>query len=114
MPIYSYRCEACDIANVEEFRHVASRNDCPPCPNCGAPTSLNVIASGTNVRGDYKQPIVSDSLGFSEEDVAEHRQRFPEIELVISEGCARPKFRSLSQRRKYLDAINWADVKDYR
>jgi putative FmdB family regulatory protein len=114
MPIYSYRCEKCDIANVEEFRHVADMDTTPPCPNCGGPTRRNAIAGGIGVRGDYKHPIISDALGFSAEDIAEHRTRFPGIDLDVDNGCARPIFRSLNQKRKYLDAVNFVDTKDYR
>jgi hypothetical protein len=69
----------------------------------------------TAVRGNYKKPIVSDAMGFVAEvnDVAEHRKRFPDIDLDIDNGCARPVFRSLGQKRKYLKAMNWADTRDF-
>jgi putative FmdB family regulatory protein len=116
MPIYSYRCDACKIANVEEFRHVSDMGQTPPCPNCGHPTTRNAFATGVGVRGDYKHPQVSDALGFiaEPEDVEEHRKRFPDIELNMDNGCARPVFRSLNQKRKYLTTVGWVDVKDYR
>jgi hypothetical protein len=68
------------------------------------------------VRGDYAKPIVSDAMGFVADpaDVAEHRKRCPDVELVIQDGCARPKFQSLSQKRRYMQQMNWADTKDYR
>jgi putative FmdB family regulatory protein len=34
MPIYEYRCEACDAAFEEYLR--ASTDPAPPCPACGA------------------------------------------------------------------------------
>ena len=69
----------------------------------------------TAVRGNYKKPIVSDAMGFlaHPDDVAEHRKRFPDVDLDFDNGCARPIFRSLGQKRKYLKAMNWADVKDF-
>lgn len=114
MPIYSYFCESCGDDH-EQYHSIADMEAVTPCPNCGQLMARNAFASGTAVRGDYKKPIVSDALGFiaDPEDVAEHRSRFPNIELVFSEGCARPKFKSLSEKRKYLKAVNWADTKDY-
>lgn len=114
MPIYSYRCESCGDDH-EQYHSLANMETVTPCPNCGETMHRNAVALGVAVRGDYKKPIVSDALGFiaDPEDVAEHRKRFPNIELVLSEGCARPKFTSLGQKRAYLKAVNWADVKDY-
>jgi hypothetical protein len=68
------------------------------------------------VRGNYARPIVSDAMGFVADpaDVAEHRRRFPNVDLVIEDGCARPVLRSLGQKRQYLDAMGWADTKDFR
>jgi hypothetical protein len=68
------------------------------------------------VRASYKKPLVSDAMGFvaDAKDVAEHRKRFPQVDLVIEDGCARPKFTSLGQKRAYLKAVGWADTRDYR
>jgi hypothetical protein len=67
------------------------------------------------VRGDYKKPIISDAMGFVADpgDVAEHRKRFPDIELHMSEGCARPMFRNLGQKRRYLKAMGWIDRRSF-
>ena len=67
------------------------------------------------VRGNYKKPIELLSMGFiaHPEDVAEHRKRFPAVDLRMHEGSAIPVVKSLSQKRAYLSAAGWADTKSY-
>lgn len=68
-----------------------------------------------NVRGDYKVPIELQSMGFlaHPDDVAEHRRRFPNVELRMREGSAIPVVRNLAQKRKFLAVSGWADTKSY-
>jgi len=70
---------------------------------------------GVAVRGNYKTPIELLSMGFiaHPEDVAEHRKRFPAVDLRMHEGSAIPVVVSLSQKRAYLKASGWADTKSY-
>jgi hypothetical protein len=79
------------------------------------PTKVAVGGSAF-VRGNYSKPIELQSMGFLAvaEDVAEHRKRFPDVELKMSEGSAIPVIRSLGQKRAYLKAAGWADVRDFR
>ena len=67
------------------------------------------------VRGNYKKPIELLPMGFiaHPEDVAEHRKRFPAVDLQMHEGSAIPVVKSLSQKRAYLSAAGWADTKSY-
>jgi hypothetical protein len=67
------------------------------------------------VRGSYLKPIELESMGFlaHPEDVAEHRKRFPNIELKMSEGSAIPVMRSLGQKRAYLKAAGWVDRRSF-
>ena len=67
------------------------------------------------VRGTYKKPIRLESMGFiaEPEDVAEHRKRFPDVELEIHEGSAVPILRSLGQKRAYFKAAGLADMRSY-
>lgn len=50
----------------------------------------------------YKKPIHSDALGMQPDDVAEHRERFPDIE-IDSEN--RPILTNMRQHDKYMEAI---------
>ena len=66
-------------------------------------------------RGNFKKPIRLESMGFlaDPEDVAEHRKRFPDVELEIHQGSAVPVIRSLGQKRAYLKAAGWADIRSF-
>jgi hypothetical protein len=113
MPMYNSKCPTCG-ATKEEFRPLAQWGQQPTC-DCGTIMETDLATQVSAVRGSYKHPIVSDSMGFlaTSEDVAEHRSRFPNIELDIDNGTARPIFRSLTQKRKYLQANNWVDTRSF-
>lgn len=113
MPLYDFKCE-CGHAD-SEYRAVANWDDPMICPICGGKMRHDLVAQHASVRGDFKKPIVSDSMGFvaTPEAVAEHRQLFPDIELDVSEGCARPVLRSLSQKRAYMKKQGWIDKKAF-
>ncbi len=76
---------------------------------------MSQVFSPPSVRGDYKKPSELQSMGFiaTPEDVAEHRRRFPDVELVLREGSAIPVMRSLDQKRKYLKASDWVDTESF-
>lgn len=118
MPMYDYRCPDCG-ALASEYRAVADYNKSKICTTEGCPCEMELDlatqARGTAVRGNYTKPIELQSMGFLSvpEDVAEHRKRFPEIDLIEREGSMIPVVRSLGQKRAYLKAAGWADVKSY-
>lgn len=70
---------------------------------------------GFAVRGNYNRPLELQSMGFVADpsDVAEHRRRFPGVELKMLDGSAVPVVRSLGQKRAYLKAANWIDSKSF-
>ena len=115
MPIYASRCPSCG-KRTDEFRHVAEHDQQPTC-SCGTRMVRDLAAqvTTTGVRGAYAHPIISDAMGFpaDAEDVAEHRRRFPNIDLDVSEGIARPVLRSLGQKRAYLKAMKWVDKRAF-
>ena len=114
MPTYSYKCERCDSPH-EAFHSVAEIDAITPCPVCNYPMRRNAFALGQSVRGTYKRPLELQSMGFVADpaDVAEHRSRFPNTELVMREGSAIPVMRSLGEKRAYMKAAGWADTRDY-
>jgi hypothetical protein len=85
---------------------VSGPDEIRSCPRTGA----------AYVQASYNKPIELQSMGFlaHPEDVAEHRKRFPNVELVMHQGSAVPVVRSLGQKRAYLKASGWADTRDYR
>ena len=46
MPLYDFRCEACDTA----FEAVASPGATAPCPECGAPEARRVFSAPATFR----------------------------------------------------------------
>jgi hypothetical protein len=71
--------------------------------------------AGVAVRGNYNKPIELQSMGFLgvPEDVAEHRRRFPNVELREMQGSMVPVVKSLGEKRAYLKAAGWADTRDF-
>jgi len=67
------------------------------------------------VRSSYKRPIELQSMGFLAvpEDVAEHRRRFPNVELREMQGSMVPVVRSLGEKRAYLKAAGWVDTHSF-
>jgi putative FmdB family regulatory protein len=116
MPLYDSRCPECEHQQ-QEYRPVAQHGVQPTCERCGALMVPDLVAQvqGTAVRGDYKHPIRMESMGFiaDPEDVAEHRRRFPNVELVMEDGHAIPRMRSLGQKRAYLKAMGWVDKRSF-
>jgi len=121
MPQYCYKCQDCG-RKVTEFRTIADRNimplvacNPPPRPGIYCHMVRDLRAEVCSVRGDYEVAIVSDSMAFDgrADDLAEHRRRFPNIDVVVDGRMARPVFRSLSQRRNYLKDRRWVDTNSY-
>ena len=50
----------------------------------------------------YKKPLHSDTLGMQPDDVAEHREKFPDIE-IDSEN--RPVFTNMRQHDAYMEEV---------
>jgi len=112
MPMYCYLCPKCG-AIKEGFRSIKDRNNLVLCPECAEPMNRDILAEQGAVRGDYNEPIVSESMAFDAIDLAEHRKRFPDIEVKVDGRSARPVFRNLSQKRRYLKARGWVDCNSY-
>lgn len=92
MVIHEFVCEDCGhrIETQDTSGHI--------CPECGADMYWDLSGVNRGQRGDYR--LVSDSLAISPEQIAEHRQLFPDVE-VLPDG--RPEFTSVRQHEKYLD-----------
>ncbi len=112
MPRYCFECLWCDTQK-EVVRPMKDSGLSEIC-GCGAVMKRNYIAEHSAVRGDYNEPIVSDSMAFDAIDLVEHRRRFPNIDIQVDHArSARPIFRNLSQKRKYLKARGMVDVNSF-
>lgn len=66
MPIYEYRCVACEL-EFERMQKVSASS--PDCPQCGGATSRRVSLSAFHLKGsgwytsDYKRSSASSATG---------------------------------------------------
>ncbi len=71
------------------------------CPKCGEDMAWDLSGIGIS-DGDYHH--VSDSLAIHPDQIPEHRELFPDIE-VTPDGC--PTFTSPKQQEKYANACDF-------
>ena len=112
MPIYVHECKQCGH-RAEEFRPLADYADEPDCPVCNI--LMPKVFAAHSVRGDYKRPILMQSMGFPADpaEVAAHRRLYPSVDLKFQQGHAIPVMRSLNQKRAYLKANGWVDNRSF-
>lgn len=112
MPRYCFVCPICQEQKTvsRPMKDSGLPEDCA----CGMPMQRDFIAEHSSVRGDYNESIVSDSMAFDAVDLAEHRRRFPDVEVVVDHArSARPVFRNLNQKRRYMKKRGWIDCNSY-
>ncbi len=109
---YCFLCPVCD--EQKEVSRPMQDSSLPEACVCGESMERDYTAEHSSVRGDYNEPIVSDSMAFDAADLAEHRRQFSDIEVVVDHNrSARPVFKSLSQKRAYMKARGWKDCNSY-
>ena len=109
--IYCWRCPICHTQK-EVSCQIEDRNLLVKC-KCGMPMKRDFIAEHSSVRADYNEPIVSDSMAFDSCDLAEHRRRFPNVEVKVEGRIANPVIRSLSQKREYMRKRGFVDQNSF-
>ena len=103
---YEYQCFECGTITVLEQRMSEPRPDKTgiKCP-CGD-TQWRVY--GQNIGDDhYANPIISDSLAMNPNQIAEHRELFPDVEVT---PVGQPKFTSFKQHNSYLEKTGFRKV----
>ncbi len=86
MPMYSYKCPECGHAK-EIMRPMA---ECDLGVPCDGEHACKQSLMERDFRADlfhtasdtYTKPIISDSLAISMDQIAEHKARFPDIEIT--------------------------------
>ena len=112
MPTYCYECGNCH-ARTQVVRPMKDSSLSEIC-ECGRDMDRDYITEQCAVRGDYNDPIVSESLAFDAIDLTEHRRRFPDIEVQVDHArSARPIFKNLNQKRRYLKARGFVDCNSF-
>ena len=85
MPMYSYKCPDCG-RSTEIMRSMSESDSAVKCWRCPAFMDRDFQADLPHAAKDrYDKPIISDSLAISMDQIPEHRQQFPDVE-VTSEG----------------------------
>ena len=105
MPLYAYRCPACGRTE-EVIRPMSESGDTLPC-YCGRAQmerDMGAENGAVPVGTELARTFWSESLAISPEQVAEHRQKFPDVQ-VDREG--RVGFTSHKQRERYLEACGF-------
>lgn len=107
-------CDTCDF-EIEQTRVHFNTPDAlalkyigpvPMCPECITPMkeeTQNELGDGKtfNINGaPYSKPLHSDALGIQPDQVAEHREKFPNIEI---DSQNRPVFNNTSEHQDYMD-----------
>ena len=113
MPTYCYACPTCETP--KEVIRSMQDSDEPEMCECGERMERDYIAEHSSVRGDYNTPIVSTSMAFNTQDLAEHRRRHPGVDLKVDMAghTAYPVLRSLSEKREYMKKRGWNDFNSF-
>ncbi len=111
MPTYCFVCEGC--GRVKSVSRPMKDSNVPQLCECNWYMDRDYPAEHSSVRGDYNEPIISDAMAFDTVDLAEHRKRFPKIDVEVDHRSARPILRGLSAKRAYMKARGWIDQNSY-
>ena len=104
MPTYSYICDACNTVS-EIIKPMSRSNDTEACSICKAVVRRHYQSDVPNTGNlEYAKPVISESLGIHPEQTKEHRENFPDVE-VMPEGQLR--FDNYQAHNKYLKKIGW-------
>ena len=104
MAVYDYCCFECHPDGQENVTVVCSFGsrvaNIPKC-KCGRDMEQNFSGGKVMIIGaEYKKPLHSDALGIQPDQVSEHREKFPDIEL---DSQNRPVFHNASEHQSYMD-----------
>lgn len=111
MPTYCFKCSTC--GGRKEVVRSMQDSDLPEVCKCSKQMERDFIAEHGSVRGDYNDPIISDSMAFDAADIDEHRRRFPDVDIIVEGRSARPVLRNLNQKRRYLKGRKWVDCNSF-
>ena len=109
MPTYCFKCPECGRTDEAVMSMTEAMTATNSCGHCGIDMNRDYPAEHAGVRGDYNKPIISESMAFDSIDLAEHRKRFPDVEVEVDGRVAKPILRNLGQRRRYLKGRGFVD-----
>ncbi len=104
MPIYSCICDEC-VIKFEVVKPMIQSDKIAFCPRCNGKARRDYQTDLPNSGNkNYPKLFVSEALGIHPDEAAEHRKRYPNVE-VLPEGQL--GFHNVSDHKKHLEAINW-------
>ena len=71
MPLYDFRCDACDHA----FEEMTSPGDVAPCPECGAPEARRIFTPPATFRTPGKRGAAAQRSNATRRAREEQRQQ---------------------------------------
>jgi len=86
-----FTCDDCGITIQDHTTKEIHR-----CYKCGKDMRWDLNIS---IRGNYRHPVHSDALAISPDQIQEHKQLFPNIEL---DSQCRPIFDNFTRHENYL------------
>ncbi len=111
--IYCYICDKCGNT-ADQSRSIHTVEPTIVCEHCTRVMRRDYQAEHTGVRGNYKSPIVMQSMAIMPDEVAKHRELHPTVELrQVPGGMYAPVAHSLGEKRQILKSRGWADKNSY-
>lgn len=99
MPYYTFVCNKCSLSD-EKMLCMTDAGEPQLCPHCKIEMHRDYQADlAFAASKDYHKPLVSDSLAVNPNQIEEHKQMFPGIEMT-SQG--QPVFTNYRQHDDYL------------
>ncbi len=99
MPMYSFVCSKCYYP-AEVIRPMSESDKAVVCPLCSYQMRRDYSADLFHTASDrYDNPIISDAMAVSMDQIEEHKQAFPDVRIT-DEG--QPIMESYSQHEDYL------------
>ena len=111
MPRYDYYCPICKYKK-QIVKPMNQYDKSEFCDDCLATMERDYNQHGLHCGNKhYSKPIISEALGIHPDQTAEHREHFPNIE-VMPEGQL--KFDNYQAHNNYLNKIGWGKNENRR
>jgi len=100
MILHDFVCRKCNVVVQDKNTKVIHK-----CPDCGKDMAWDCRIA---IHGNYRRPIISDSLAINPSQIPEHKKRFPNIEITPD---GRPIFDNFTKHENYLQATGFVKHK---
>jgi hypothetical protein len=105
MPIYVFRCECGQVQEV--FRHHPDSPRRGPRCSCGKTPRRSFRDETVHAETDWTEPLLSESMGVMPNQVAEHRRRFPDINMTDD---GRVIIKSRAEKRRVMKTLGFHEL----